>query len=121
MLSGLWCQNIERIIVDQGQPFTFDCQYDESVFFSRRLNEWLEIQKDNQYYSYLKLDFNYIIKENILRVTSNAAEAKNVGYYTCGKPEDRTTSKNTIYQIVIRGIKTKHFFSIMYILKFVSF
>ncbi|CAF0751094.1 unnamed protein product [Rotaria sp. Silwood1] len=106
VISGLWCQNIERIIVQQGQPFSFDCKHDETVLFGRRLNEWSEIQEDNEYYLYLNLNFHYLTHENILRVTSNSAQSKHAGYYTCQKSTWTSTSKNIIYQIILADIQS---------------
>ncbi|CAF0909349.1 unnamed protein product [Rotaria sordida] len=106
IISGLWCQNIKRVIVQQGGSFSFDCQHDETVLFGRRLNEWLEIQEDNEYYLYLNLNFNYLPQENILRVTSNSAQSKHNGYYTCQKSTWISTSKNIIYQIILADVQS---------------
>ncbi|CAF4331040.1 unnamed protein product [Rotaria sp. Silwood2] len=106
IISGLWCQNIERVILQQGQPFSFDCQYNEMVLFGRRLNEWSEIQEDNEYYLYLNLNFNYLTQENILRVTLSSIQSKHAGYYTCQKPTLASTSKNRIYQIIVTDVQS---------------
>ncbi|CAF3340327.1 unnamed protein product [Rotaria socialis] len=106
IISGLWCQDIERIIVEQGRPFSFDCQHDESVFFGKQLNEWSEVQEDTAYYSYLKLNFNYLPNENILRVKANVAETKHVGYYTCRKSSWTSAPKSMIYQIIIPDVQS---------------
>jgi len=110
IISGLWCQDIERVVVPQGQPFAFDCQPDESVYFGRRLNEWTEIQENNENYLYLNLNFNYLTKENILRVTSESAESKHAGFYACRKPTWTTASMNSIYELILAGnFKKKNF------------
>ncbi|CAF4017688.1 unnamed protein product, partial [Rotaria magnacalcarata] len=106
IISVLWCQDIERIVVEQGRTFSFDCQHDESVFFGKRLNEWSEVEEDNAYYSYLKLNFKYLPNENILRVIANVAETKHVGYYTCRKSSWTSTPKNMIYQIIIPDVQS---------------
>jgi hypothetical protein len=108
IITGLWCQDIERVVIPQGQPFSFDCQLDESVYFGRQVNEWTEIQENNENYLYLNLNFNYLTKENILRVTSESAEAKHAGFYACRKATWTTTTMNSIYQLILAG-KTENF------------
>jgi len=103
IISGLQCQDIERAVVPQGQPFSFDCQHDESVYFGRRLNEWTEIQENDENYLYLNLNFNYLTKENILRVTSDSAEPKHAGFYACRKATWTSTAMNSIYQLILAG------------------
>ena len=103
IIAGVESQNIERVVVPQGHPFTFDCQLDQSVYFARRLNEWTEIQENNEKYFYLNLNFDYLTKENILRVTSDSAEPKHNGFYGCRKASWTSTSMNTVYQLILAG------------------
>ncbi len=103
IISGLWCQNIERVVVPQGEPFSFDCQQDELVYFGRKINEWTDIQENNENYLYLNLNFNYITKENILRVTSDSAQSKHIGFYACRKSTWSSASMNSIYQLILAG------------------
>ncbi len=103
IISAIWCQDIERVVVPQGQPFAFDCQLDESVYFGRRLDHWTEIIENNENYVYLNLNFNYLKKEKILRITSDAAEPKHTGFYACRKATWTSTSMNSIYQLILAG------------------
>jgi hypothetical protein len=103
IISGSWCQPTEQIVLEIGEPFSFDCKQDESVYFGRRLDELSEIQENDDKYSYLNLKFNYLTNENILRITSNSAQSQNVGYYGCRKPTWETTSMNRIYQLSLAG------------------
>ncbi len=103
IISGIWCEPTEQIVVSIGQAFSLDCKQDESIYFARRLGEWSEIQENDEKYSYLNLNFNYLSKENILRVTSNSAQLENIGYYGCRKPTWTTTSMNRIYQLILAG------------------
>ncbi len=101
IVSNAWCQRTEQIIVEYGQIFSFDCKQDESVYFGRRLDQWSDIQENNNKYSYLNLKFNILNEENILRVRSDSAQSEHIGYYACGK----STSKNRIYQLILAGKK----------------
>lgn len=102
-ILGLWCQDIERVVIPHGEAFAFDCQQNELVFFGRRLNEWTEIQEDNENYLYLNLKFNHLVKEKILRVSSESAEPKHAGFYACRQSTWASTSMNTIYQLILAG------------------
>lgn len=108
IIIGIWCQDIERVIVPQGEPFAFDCQQDESPFFGRKLNQWTEIEENNENYLYLNLKFNYLTKDNVLRVSSESAESKHAGFYACRKSTWSSTSMTSIYQLILAG-KTKYF------------
>lgn len=110
LIIGLWCEDIERVIIPQGQPFSFDCQYDESVYFARKLNQWSEIEENNEIYLYLNFNFNYLKKENILRITSDSAESKHVGFYACKKATGTRKSMNNIYQLILAGKRIYSFF-----------
>ena len=98
-LTGcLYGEEIERMVVPQGQPFSFDCQDDESVYFGKQLDKWSELQNSD-----LNLNFRYLTKENTLRVTSEAAQANQVGFYACRKATWTSTSMNIIYQLILAG------------------
>jgi hypothetical protein len=103
IISGSWCQRTEQIIAEIGQSFSFDCKIDESIYFGRRLDEWSEIEDNNDKYSYLNLKFNYLNEENILRITSDSAQLDHIGYYGCRKPIWTTTSMNRIYHLILAG------------------
>jgi len=103
IISGSWCQRTEKIIAEIGQSFSFDCKIDESIYFGRRLDEWSEIEDNNDKYSYLNLKFNYLNEENILRITSDSAQLQHSGYYGCRKPIWTTTSMNRIYHLILAG------------------
>jgi hypothetical protein len=105
IISDSWCQRTEQIVVGIGQPFSFDCNQDDSVFFGQQLDEWSEIQENNDQHAYLNLKFNYLNKDNILRVTSDSAHSQNTGYYGCRKSSWTTTSMNRIYQVILAGKK----------------
>lgn len=103
IISGTSCTKIEQILTSIGQSFSFDCKLDDSIFFAQRLDDWSEIQENDYKYTSLNLNFNYLTKENILRVTSNSAKAENHGYYGCRKATWTTTAMNRIYQLVLAG------------------
>jgi hypothetical protein len=103
IISGLWCQDIERVVVPRGEPFAFDCQQDESVYFGRQLNQWSEIQENDENYSHLKLNFNHLIKEDVLRVGSDSAGSEHIGFYGCRKATWTTASMSSIYQLILAG------------------
>jgi hypothetical protein len=103
LITGLWCEDILRVVIPQGQPFSFDCQSDESVYFGRKLNQWSEIEENNEIYLYLNLNLIYVTKENVLRVSSDSAESKHVGFYACRKPNWKSASMNTVYQFILAG------------------
>jgi hypothetical protein len=103
IILGVWSQDIERLVVPQGHPFTFDCQLDESVYFGRRLDQWTEIVENNEDYVYLNLNFNYLNEKKILRVTSDSAESKHTGFYGCRKASWTSTLMNSIYQLILAG------------------
>ena len=103
ILTQCSTQDIERMIVPQGQPFRFDCQLDESAYFARRLNEWTELEENNENYRDLNLKFTYLTNEKILRVSVESAEAKHVGYYACRKATWTSTAMNSIYQLILAG------------------
>ena len=99
ILTGVHGEEIERMVVPQGQPFSFDCQNDESVYFGKQLDKWSELQEND-----LNLNFRYSTNENVLRVTSEAAQPEQVGYYACRKATWTSTSMNTIYQLILPEI-----------------
>jgi hypothetical protein len=101
VISGVWSQNIERVVVPQGEPFSFECQRDQSVYFGRKINEWSEIQENGD--NHLELNFNYLIQDNLLRVSSNSAQAKHVGFYACRKATWTTSSMSNVYQLILAG------------------
>ena len=105
IISGLWCQGIKKVVVSQGQSFSFDCQHDDIMFFGRRLNKLTKIKENDQNFLYLNLNFNYLKQEDILHVTIDAVQLKNVGYYTCRKSTTINSSMNTVYQLIIPGIQ----------------
>jgi hypothetical protein len=92
------CDNIERIIVPQGQSFSFDCQDDESVYFGRQLNHWSEIHQDDY-----NLNFQYLTNEKILRITSDAAQIEHIGFYACRRATWTSTAMASIYQLILAG------------------
>ncbi|CAF4274529.1 unnamed protein product, partial [Adineta steineri] len=94
-------EKIEKITKSIGQSFSFDCQQDESVYFTQKLGDWSEIQENDNQYSYLNLNFNYLNQEKILRVSSNSVQLENIGYYGCRKPTWSTASMNRIYQLIV--------------------
>ena len=94
---------VEQIVASAGEAFSFDCQLEESVFFAKQLDNWSEIQENDKIYMSLNLNFNYLTKENILRVTSNSVDPVNLGYYGCRKATWATTDMNRIYKLVIAG------------------
>lgn len=98
LTSCSYGEEIERMVVPQGQPFSFDCQDDESVYFGKQLDKWSELQNSD-----LNLNFRYLTKENTLRVTSEAAQADQVGFYACRKDTWTSTSMNIIYQLILAG------------------
>ena len=103
MIMGYSCQDVERMVVPQGQSFRFDCQLDESAYFARRLNEWTELEENNENYVYLNLKFTLLTNEKILRITVDSAEAKHVGYYACRKATWTSTAMSSIYQLILAG------------------
>ncbi|CAF0910924.1 unnamed protein product [Adineta ricciae] len=103
IITGASCAKIEQIVASAGEAFSFDCQLDESVFFAKQLDNWSEIQENDNKYTSLNLNFNYLTKENVLRVTSNSADSKNLGYYGCRKATWATPNMNRIYKLVIAG------------------
>lgn len=98
--TSVWCDEIERIAVPEDQPFSFDCQSDESVYFASTLNSWSELHDGD-----LGLDFQYLNDKNILRVKSNSAQTKHVGFYGCRKPTWTSTAMNAIFQLTLAGRK----------------
>jgi len=98
-LTGSWCQRTEEIIVEIGQPFSFDCKLGDSVYFGRRLGIWSEIQENDDKHPYLKLNFNSLADENILRISSDSAQSQHTAYYACG----RSKSMNRIYHLILAG------------------
>ncbi|CAF4646978.1 unnamed protein product [Rotaria sp. Silwood1] len=104
ILSGSWCRDIKKIIVPKGESFSFDCQQDESVYFGRKLHDWSEIQNNDNRYSSLNLNLNYINEENILRITSNSADSQNIGYYGCGNENSGRKIMNRVYQLILADV-----------------
>ncbi|CAF3363942.1 unnamed protein product [Rotaria socialis] len=104
ILSGSWCVTIEQLLVPIGDSFSFDCRTGDSVYFARKLNDWSEIQEDDEKYSYLNLNFMYLNQENILRLKSNAADSQNIGYYGCRRPTERRLEMSRIYQLILADI-----------------
>ena len=102
-VSVSWCEPIEQIVVPLGDSFSFDCQNDESVYFTRQLHDWTEIKNNYDKYLHLNLNFIYLNRQNILRVISDSAYSQNIGYYGCRKPTSKSNSMNRIYQIVVTG------------------
>ena len=78
IISGFWCQDIEKVVIPQGEPFSFDCQLDESVYFGRRLNEWTEIQENNENYLHIEVlnDPSHISKNIRNRVKQVVEQGK---------------------------------------------
>ena len=103
MVSVSWSQRTEQITVKFGQPFSFDCKQDESVYFGRRLGQWSDIRENGDQYAYLNLKFDLSNKEKVLRVTTDSAESQHVGYYGCRKATWSTTSMTHVYQLIIAG------------------
>lgn len=103
LIVGYSCQEVERIVVPQGQTFQFDCRLDESAYFGRRLNEWTELEENNENSISLNLKFTYLTNEKILRVSVDSAQAKHVGFYACRKATWTSTAMNSIYQIILAG------------------
>ncbi|CAF0910413.1 unnamed protein product [Adineta ricciae] len=103
VITGTSCTKIEQIVASAGQAFSFDCQFDESVFFAKQLDNWSEIQENDNKYTSLNLNFNYLMEENILRVTSNSVDSVNLGYYGCRRATWATPDMNRIYKLVIAG------------------
>ncbi|CAF3716113.1 unnamed protein product [Adineta steineri] len=99
-------EKIEKITKSVGQSFSFDCQQDESVYFTQKLDDWSEIQENDNQYSYLNLNFNYLNQEKILRVSSNSIQSENIGYYGCRKPTWSTASMNRIYQLIVADVQS---------------
>jgi hypothetical protein len=98
-LSGIWCQRAEEKIVEIGQAFSFDCKSGDSVYFGRRLGDWSSIQENDNKYPYLQLNFNALINENILRISSDSAHSEHSGYYACGQSK----SMNRVYHLILAG------------------
>jgi hypothetical protein len=103
-LESVWCQRTEEIIVEIGQPFSFDCKQDDSVYFARRLGEWSQIQEMDNQHPYLQLNFNSLANQNILRASSDSVQSQHTGYYACGQAK----SMNRIYHLIVAG-KEKFF------------
>ncbi|CAF1306991.1 unnamed protein product [Adineta ricciae] len=101
-IIALWCQNIERVVVPQGQPFSFNCQADESVYFARKINEWSEIRETDD--QDLNLRLQYLTQDNLLRVSCESAQSKHTGFYACRKGKWTSTSMNSIYQLIIADV-----------------
>lgn len=103
MVMDCSSQDIEQMVVPQGQTFRFDCHSDESAYYAQRLNEWTELEENNENYLYLNLKFTYLTNEKLLRVTVDSAESKHVGYYACRKATWTSTAMSSIYQLILAG------------------
>ena len=108
-LSGVWCQRAEEKIVEIGQSFSFDCKSDDSVYFGRRIGSWSPVQGTDNRYSYLQLNFDSLVRENILRVSTDSAQSEHGGYYACGQSK----TMNRVYHLVVAG-KTKNLLILFY-------
>jgi hypothetical protein len=102
------CKSLDDIVVARGDPFSFDCQQDESIFYARRLDDWSEIQEDNDNYLYLNLKFEYLNQEKRVRVYCTSAQSEHVGYYACRKTTWTSTSMNRVYQLILAGMHVFH-------------
>ena len=87
-----------KMFVPQGQPFSFDCQDDESVYFGKTVDDWSELQDGD-----MNLKFQYVSKENLLRVRSEAATPDQIGFYGCRKATWSSTTMNVIHQLISSG------------------
>jgi hypothetical protein len=103
IISGSWCAHTQQIIVSSYQSFSFDCIQDDSVYFGRQLNDWLEIQENDETYLSLNLKFIYLIQENILRISSESAGSEHSGYYGCRKSTRKILPMARIYHLIIAG------------------
>lgn len=99
-LIGFHCNEIEQIIVAENQPFSFDCQNDESVYFGSTLNNWSELHDGD-----FDLNFRYLNDENLLRIQTTNAQKKHVGFYGCRKATWTSTAMNVVYQLIFAGKK----------------
>lgn len=97
------CQRTEQIVVEYGQPFSFDCKSDQSIYFGRRLGQWSDIRENLEQFSSFNLKFDSLKTENIIRVSSDSAQSQHVGYYACRKPSWTTSSMTRVYQLIIPG------------------
>lgn len=93
----------EQMVVPLGQSFSFDCKLDESVFFARRLDDWSEVQENDNKFIALNLNFNFLTSKNILRVTANPVQTENHGYYGCRMATWATTAMSRTYQLIVAG------------------
>lgn len=103
IISVTWCANVEQIVVSPGEPFSFDCNKDDSVYFAQQINDWIEIKNQDSTYSHLNLNFIIVHRENVLRVKSNSADAANVGYYGCRRSSTKQSSMSRVYQVILAG------------------
>ena len=103
LIADSSCQRAEQIIVEDGQPFSFDCKSDQSIYFARRFGQWSDIRENAEQYSSFNLKFDSLTNENIIRVSSDSAQTQHVGYYACRKPSWTTSSMTRVYQLIIPG------------------
>jgi len=108
--STVFCQEIERAVIADGQAFQFDCRLDESIYFARQLNDWKEITENDETYVYLNLKYTHLSNENVLRVTVDSAQSKHVGFYACRKASWTSTAMSSIYQLTLAGKFFNSFF-----------
>ena len=103
LIVNVRCKSAQRLIVSRGEPFTFDCQNEESVYFARRLDHWSEVSEGSDLSLSLNLKFDYLSQKKSLRVNVDAAQPENVGYYGCRKASWSSTEMNRVYQLILAG------------------
>lgn len=103
LILTVWGKSTQRLTVARGEPFAFDCQNDETVYFARQLDEWSEVQEGSDISLSLNLKFDYTSKKKVFRVTNDAAQPENVGYYGCRKASWTSTAMNSVYQLILAG------------------
>jgi hypothetical protein len=89
---------IEQMVVPEGQPFSFDCDQDELVYFARQPPDWSRIQ-DQEF----DLHFQYLNKEQLVRVVAKAAQPKHVGFYGCRKATWTSADMSVVYELKLAG------------------
>lgn len=89
---------VEKMFVPRGQPFSFDCQIDQTVFFGQTIGDWSEIHEGS-----LNLKFEYFNNERLVRIRSEQSEPSQLGFYACRKSSWTNTAMNVIYQLIFAG------------------
>ena len=92
LIADCSCERAEQIVVEYDEPFSFDCKLDESIYFGWRIGQWSDIRENADQYASLKLKFESLENENIIRVTVDSVQSQHLGYYACWKSTWFTSS-----------------------------